>query len=97
MKNLQFEDGKMIAAAQYFSAGSSAAVELTEEEKTFAEQMRVGLLLTAGKKIANQVSSAEDIVSPQAVWQSILTNVAKIEDSTDFFKSGAASMDVVRY
>lgn len=99
MKNLQFEDGKMIAAAQYFSAGSSAAVELTEEEKTFAEQMRVGLLLTAGKKKkkANQVSSAEDIVSPQAVWQSILTNVAKIEDSTDFFKSGAASMDVVRY
>lgn len=50
VKNLQFEDGKMIAAAQYFSAGSSAAVELTEEEKTFAEQMRVGLLLTAGKK-----------------------------------------------
>lgn len=42
VKNLQFEDGKMIAAAQYFSSGSSAAVELTEEEKTFAEQMRVG-------------------------------------------------------
>lgn len=98
MKNLQFEDGKMIAAAQYFSAGSSAAVELTEEEKTFAEQMRVGLLLTAGEeKIAHRVFTAEDIVSPQAVWQSILTNVAKIEDSTDFFKSGAASMDVVRY
>uniref|UniRef100_A0A3Q3IUM7 10-formyltetrahydrofolate dehydrogenase n=1 Tax=Monopterus albus TaxID=43700 RepID=A0A3Q3IUM7_MONAL len=66
VKNLQFEDGKMIAAAQYFSSGSSAAVELTEEEKTFA------------------------------VWQSILTNVSQIEDSTDFFKSGAASMDVVR-
>lgn len=31
----------MISAAQYFSAGSSAAVELTAEEKTFAEQMRV--------------------------------------------------------
>lgn len=43
VKNLQFEDGKMIAAAQYFSAGSSVAVELNEEEKTFAEQMRVGL------------------------------------------------------
>ncbi len=42
VKNLQFEDGKMIAAAQYFSSGGSAAVELTEEEKTFAEQMRVG-------------------------------------------------------
>uniref|UniRef100_A0AAQ6IMS7 10-formyltetrahydrofolate dehydrogenase n=1 Tax=Anabas testudineus TaxID=64144 RepID=A0AAQ6IMS7_ANATE len=69
VKNLQF-DGKMIAAAQYFRSGSSAAVELTEEEKTFAEQMRV----TA----------------------SILSNVSQIEDSTDFFKSGAASMDVVR-
>lgn len=33
---------------------------------------------------------------PQAVWQSILTNVSHIEDGTDFFKSGAASMDVVR-
>lgn len=42
MKNLQFENGKMIAAAQYFRSGSSAAVELTEEEKTFAVQMRVG-------------------------------------------------------
>ncbi|XP_040060572.2 cytosolic 10-formyltetrahydrofolate dehydrogenase [Gasterosteus aculeatus] len=71
VKNLQFEDGKMIAAAQYFSSGSSAAVELTEEENSFAEEMR-------------------------AVWQSILTNVSRIEDSTDFFKSGAASMDVVR-
>ncbi|XP_007253376.2 cytosolic 10-formyltetrahydrofolate dehydrogenase [Astyanax mexicanus] len=71
VKNLQFEDGKMIAAAQYFKAGSSSAVELTKEEKSFAEQMR-------------------------AVWTSILTNVEKIDDSTDFFKSGAASMDVVR-
>lgn len=41
VKNLQFEDGKMISAAQFFSSGSSAAVELTEEEKSFAEQMRV--------------------------------------------------------
>lgn len=41
VKNLQFEDGKMIAAAQYFSSGSSAAVELTEEENSFAEEMRV--------------------------------------------------------
>uniref|UniRef100_A0A671UAY0 10-formyltetrahydrofolate dehydrogenase n=1 Tax=Sparus aurata TaxID=8175 RepID=A0A671UAY0_SPAAU len=71
VKNLQFEDGKMIAAAQYYSSGSSTAVELTEEEKVFAEQMK-------------------------AVWKSILSNVTRIEDSTDFFKSGAASMDVVR-
>ncbi|TNM89226.1 hypothetical protein fugu_005481 [Takifugu bimaculatus] len=71
VRNLQFEDGKMISAAQYFSSGSSAAVELTEEEGRFAEQMR-------------------------AVWQSILSNVSRIEDATDFFKAGAASMDVVR-
>lgn len=32
----------------------------------------------------------------QVVWKSILTNVEMIDDSTDFFKSGAASMDVVR-
>lgn len=42
------------------------------------------------------MSHADDNVSSQAVWQSILTNVTQIEDSTDFFKSGAASMDVVR-
>ncbi|XP_061639774.1 cytosolic 10-formyltetrahydrofolate dehydrogenase isoform X1 [Phyllopteryx taeniolatus] len=71
VKNVQFEDGKMISASQYFCTGSSAAVELTEEEKNFAEQIK-------------------------SVWQSILTNVSQIEDSTDFFKSGAASMDVVR-
>lgn len=71
VKNLQFDDGKMIAASQYFKSAVSSTVELSEEEKLFAEQMRV-------------------------VWKSILTNVEKIEDSTDFFKSGAASMDVVR-
>ncbi|KAL1273048.1 hypothetical protein QQF64_028910 [Cirrhinus molitorella] len=71
VKNLQFEDGKMIAASQYFKAAVSSTVELSEEEKQFAEQMRV-------------------------VWKSILTNVEKIENTTDFFKSGAASMDVVR-
>ncbi|XP_055016334.1 cytosolic 10-formyltetrahydrofolate dehydrogenase-like [Boleophthalmus pectinirostris] len=71
VKNLQFDDGKMIPASQYFSAGKTSTVELTEEEKALAEQMR-------------------------AVWQSILTNVSQIQDSTDFFKSGAASMDVVR-
>uniref|UniRef100_A0A8C9V7N1 10-formyltetrahydrofolate dehydrogenase n=1 Tax=Scleropages formosus TaxID=113540 RepID=A0A8C9V7N1_SCLFO len=71
VKNLQFEDGKMIPAAQYFRTGDSTAVELTEEEKVFAAEMRV-------------------------VWKSILSNVPEIEDSTDFFKCGAASMDVVR-
>uniref|UniRef100_A0A8C5GG23 10-formyltetrahydrofolate dehydrogenase n=1 Tax=Gouania willdenowi TaxID=441366 RepID=A0A8C5GG23_GOUWI len=71
VRSLQFEDGKMIPAGQYFCLGSNAAVELTEDEKKFAEEIR-------------------------AVWKSILTNVSQIEDLTDFFKSGAASMDVVR-
>uniref|UniRef100_A0A669ERN3 10-formyltetrahydrofolate dehydrogenase n=1 Tax=Oreochromis niloticus TaxID=8128 RepID=A0A669ERN3_ORENI len=30
------------------------------------------------------------------IWKGILSNVPAIEDTTDFFKSGAASMDVVR-
>ncbi|KAK6482759.1 mitochondrial 10-formyltetrahydrofolate dehydrogenase-like isoform X1 [Huso huso] len=71
VRNLQFEDGKMIPAAKYFSAGESVSVELTEEEKTTAQQIR-------------------------AIWKGILSNVPEVEESTDFFKSGAASMDVVR-
>lgn len=46
VKNLQFEDGKMIPAAQYFRSADSAAVELNEEEKAFAEEMRVGCFFT---------------------------------------------------
>ena len=42
VKNLQMAEGKMIPAGQYFSSGSSAAVELTVEERAFALQMRVG-------------------------------------------------------
>ncbi|XP_035257467.1 mitochondrial 10-formyltetrahydrofolate dehydrogenase [Anguilla anguilla] len=71
VKNLQFEDGKMIPAAKYFSSGETTSVELTDEEKKMAEDIR-------------------------AIWQGILSNVPKIDDTTDFFKSGAASMDVVR-
>ncbi|KAG7235822.1 hypothetical protein INR49_002121 [Caranx melampygus] len=56
VKNLQFEDGKMIPASKYFSSGESAS----------------------------------------NIWKGILSNVPAIEDTTDFFKSGAASMDVVR-
>lgn len=33
----------------------------------------------------------------QNIWKGILSNVPAIEDTTDFFKSGAASMDVVRW
>ncbi|XP_078399224.1 cytosolic 10-formyltetrahydrofolate dehydrogenase [Cetorhinus maximus] len=71
VKNLQFEDGKMIPASKYFSSSESSSLELTEEEKEVKEEVRV-------------------------IWKGILTNVAEIVDSTDFFKSGAASMDVIR-
>uniref|UniRef100_A0A8B9PXQ5 formyltetrahydrofolate dehydrogenase n=1 Tax=Apteryx owenii TaxID=8824 RepID=A0A8B9PXQ5_APTOW len=71
VRNLQFEDGKMIPASKYFSADETAALELTEEEKKMAEDIR-------------------------AIWKGILSNVAVIEDSTDFFRSGASSMHVVR-
>ncbi|XP_077565262.1 mitochondrial 10-formyltetrahydrofolate dehydrogenase isoform X2 [Stigmatopora nigra] len=71
VKNLQFEDGKMIAASKYFSTGETQTVELTDSEKEIVKELR-------------------------NIWKSILSNLPAIEDSTDFFKSGAASMDVVR-
>ncbi|KAK7878913.1 hypothetical protein WMY93_030847 [Mugilogobius chulae] len=71
VKNLQFEDGKMIPASKYFSTGESSSVELTDDEQKMADQIKL-------------------------IWKGILSNVAAIEDTTDFFKSGAASMDVVR-
>lgn len=40
VKNLQFEDGKMIPASKYFSSGESSSVELTDEEKKMAEEIR---------------------------------------------------------
>ncbi|XP_043964383.1 mitochondrial 10-formyltetrahydrofolate dehydrogenase [Gambusia affinis] len=71
VKNLQFEDGKMIPASKYFSSGESSSVELTDDEKKMAEEIR-------------------------NIWKGILSNVGAVEETTDFFKSGAASMDVVR-
>uniref|UniRef100_A0A8D0GF35 10-formyltetrahydrofolate dehydrogenase n=1 Tax=Sphenodon punctatus TaxID=8508 RepID=A0A8D0GF35_SPHPU len=71
VRNLQFEDGRMIPASKYFATDEMSAVELTEEEKGMAEEIK-------------------------SIWLGILSNVAVIEDSTDFFKSGASSMDVVR-
>ncbi|XP_072770100.1 mitochondrial 10-formyltetrahydrofolate dehydrogenase-like isoform X2 [Nerophis lumbriciformis] len=71
VKNLQFEDGKMIAASNYFSSGETQRVELTDSEQSIVEEMK-------------------------NIWKGILSNVAVIEDNTDFFKCGAASMDVVR-
>lgn len=41
VRNLQFEDGKMIPASKYFSADETTALELTEEEKKMAEDIKV--------------------------------------------------------
>ncbi|ETE66007.1 Mitochondrial 10-formyltetrahydrofolate dehydrogenase, partial [Ophiophagus hannah] len=71
VKNLQLEDGKMIPASKYFSTNEVATIELTEEEKKMADDIK-------------------------SIWKGILSNVAEIEDTTDFFKAGATSMDVVR-
>uniref|UniRef100_A0A6Q2XWX5 10-formyltetrahydrofolate dehydrogenase n=1 Tax=Esox lucius TaxID=8010 RepID=A0A6Q2XWX5_ESOLU len=71
VRNLQFEDGKMIPASKYFSSGDTTSMELTDDEKKMAEEIR-------------------------SIWNGILGNIAVIEETTDFFKSGAASMDVVR-
>ncbi|XP_076968008.1 mitochondrial 10-formyltetrahydrofolate dehydrogenase [Tamandua tetradactyla] len=71
VRNLQFEDGKMIPASQYFSARETVVLELTAQELEVAELIK-------------------------GIWAGILSNIPVIEDSTDFFKSGASSMDVVR-
>ncbi|XP_056380869.1 cytosolic 10-formyltetrahydrofolate dehydrogenase isoform X2 [Hyla sarda] len=71
VKNLQFEDGKMIPASQYFKSSDNTSLQLSKEEQAIADDIR-------------------------AAWKRILTNIPQIEDSTDFFKAGAASMDVVR-
>ncbi|XP_021496598.2 mitochondrial 10-formyltetrahydrofolate dehydrogenase isoform X3 [Meriones unguiculatus] len=42
---------------------------------------------------AEEMKVAETI---KVIWARILSNIPVIEDSTDFFKSGASSMDVVR-
>lgn len=43
MKNLQFEDGKMIPASKYFSSGESSSVELSEEEMKIAAEIKASL------------------------------------------------------
>ncbi|KAM8931074.1 cytosolic 10-formyltetrahydrofolate dehydrogenase [Pelodytes ibericus] len=71
VKNIQFEDGKMIPASQYFKSSDGTTLQLSAEEQAISLEV-------------------------QGMWKRILTNVSEIEDSTDFFKAGAASMDVVR-
>lgn len=48
VKNLQFEDGKMIPASKYFSSGESSSVELNEEEMKIAAEIKAGLPVEAG-------------------------------------------------
>lgn len=48
VKNLQFDDGKMIPASKYFSSGESSSVELNEEEMKIAAEIKAGLPEEAG-------------------------------------------------
>lgn len=41
VKNLQFEDGKMIPASKYFSSEETTSLDLTDDEKKMAEEIRV--------------------------------------------------------
>ncbi|XP_053724741.1 cytosolic 10-formyltetrahydrofolate dehydrogenase isoform X1 [Synchiropus splendidus] len=65
-----------------------------ENDKMFpAEQYFDSKTKTVLELSEEETAFAEEM---RGVWQSILPNVAQIEDPTDFFKSGAGSMDVVR-
>lgn len=46
VKNLQFEDGKMIPASNYFSRGDVTTLELTDEEKNMESNIRVRLTIS---------------------------------------------------
>ncbi|XP_012905945.1 cytosolic 10-formyltetrahydrofolate dehydrogenase isoform X2 [Mustela putorius furo] len=67
-------------------------------------QLEDGKMIPASHFFNGADSSAlelteEELVIAEAVrsaWKRILPNVLEVEDSTDFFKSGAASVDVVR-
>lgn len=95
VKNLQFEDGKMIPASKYFSSGESSSVELNEDEMKVAAEIKASSPEEA-RESQPVVLTLTHFRSSQNIWKGILSNVPVIEDTTDFFKSGAASMDVVR-
>lgn len=67
-------------------------------------QFEDGKMIPASKYFSSAESSSLELTEDEkkikedvrAVWKGILSNVAEIVESTDFFKSGAASMDVVR-
>ncbi|XP_059505675.1 cytosolic 10-formyltetrahydrofolate dehydrogenase isoform X2 [Stegostoma tigrinum] len=67
-------------------------------------QFEDGKMIPASKYFSSSESSSLELTEEEekikeqlrVIWKGILTNVVEIVDSTDFFKSGAASMDVVR-
>uniref|UniRef100_A0A5F9CBY6 formyltetrahydrofolate dehydrogenase n=1 Tax=Oryctolagus cuniculus TaxID=9986 RepID=A0A5F9CBY6_RABIT len=67
-------------------------------------QLEDGKMIPAAQFFKGAASSAlelteEELATAEAVrstWQRILPNIPEVEDTTDFFKSGAASVDVVR-
>ncbi|XP_072437855.1 cytosolic 10-formyltetrahydrofolate dehydrogenase-like [Chiloscyllium punctatum] len=67
-------------------------------------QFEDGKMIPASKYFSSSESSSLQLTEVEGkikeqlrvIWKGILSNVTEIVDSTDFFKSGAASMDVVR-
>uniref|UniRef100_G1PEG3 10-formyltetrahydrofolate dehydrogenase n=1 Tax=Myotis lucifugus TaxID=59463 RepID=G1PEG3_MYOLU len=67
-------------------------------------QLEDGKMIPASHFFRGEDSSALELTEAELVtmegvrsaWKRILPNVLEVEDSTDFFKSGAASVDVVR-
>uniref|UniRef100_A0A8C9YCK8 10-formyltetrahydrofolate dehydrogenase n=1 Tax=Sander lucioperca TaxID=283035 RepID=A0A8C9YCK8_SANLU len=63
-----------------------------------------GKMIPASKYFSSGESSSLELTADEEkmaeeirdIWKGILSNVPAVEDTTDFFKSGAASMDVVR-
>lgn len=91
----------MIPASKYFSSDEAASLDLTDDEKKMAEEIRVFQVYVPQKCIAVYIRVIMSFVCcfilVQGIWKGVLSNVAVIDDTTDFFKSGAASMDVVRW
>ncbi|XP_016861102.1 cytosolic 10-formyltetrahydrofolate dehydrogenase isoform X2 [Homo sapiens] len=67
-------------------------------------QLEDGKMILASNFFKGAASSVLELTEAElvtaeavrSVWQRILPKVLEVEDSTDFFKSGAASVDVVR-
>ncbi|AWO97876.1 10-formyltetrahydrofolate dehydrogenase-like [Scophthalmus maximus] len=67
-------------------------------------QFEDGKMIHASKYFSSGDSASVELTDDEKkmeeeirnIWKGILSNVLVIEDTTDFFKSGAASMDVVR-